>query len=384
VAEKPGGAAVRDQSARRRIRVSTSSLTNAARAGSAGAPSASRIDSEEQAIAVAREYAAGIAEGAIARDRSGAVARRELAAFDCSGLLGITVPRSHGGAEVAPRTLSEVIRTIAAVDPAIAQVPQSHFLFVDVLRASGSAEQQRRLFESVLDGGRLGNALAERGGQHAQDLRVRLLAGPGGELLLSGRKYYCTGAITSRWIAVTALSDADQRLKAVFVARDAVGVEVDEDWSAMGQRATVSGSAVFDGVVVDPELVIDYQGVFEDPHMMLRYGRLATQVRAAQALLEWAGDTLAEVGLAPADAQAAARGSLAVAQAKAFASEVAVLVASDLFALTGTSGADARHDLDRHWRNARTHSVHDPGDWKYRHVAGFELEGTLPPSHGQL
>ena len=29
--------------------------------------------------------------------------------------------------------LAEVIRTIAAVDPAIAQVPQAHFLFVDVL-----------------------------------------------------------------------------------------------------------------------------------------------------------------------------------------------------------------------------------------------------------
>jgi alkylation response protein AidB-like acyl-CoA dehydrogenase len=82
--------------------------------------------------------------------------------------------------------------------------------------------------------------------------------------------------------------------------------------------------------------------------------------------------------------ESAALGSLAVAKAKAFASETAVLVASDLFALTGTSGTDRRWDLDRHWRNARTHSVHDPVDWKYHHIGAYQLAGTLPPNHGQL
>ena len=46
--------------------------------------------------------------------------------------------------------LAEVIRIIAAVDPAIAQIPQAHFLFVDVLAVRGSREQQRRLFADVL------------------------------------------------------------------------------------------------------------------------------------------------------------------------------------------------------------------------------------------
>ena len=55
-----------------------------------------------------------------------------------------------------------------------------------------------------------------------------------------------------------------------------------------------------------------------------------------------------------------------------------------LFQLCGTSAADARFDLDRHWRNARTHSVHDPLDWKYHHIAAWELDGIQPPNHGQL
>ncbi len=162
--------------------------------------------------------------------------------------------------------LAEVGRTIAAVDPAIAQAPQAHFLFVDVLAVWGSDEQQRRLFGDVLAGGRLGNGLAERGGKHAQDLQTRL-HGSGARLRLQGRKYYCTGAITARWIGVSALDDAG-RLVLAFVERDAPGVKLDEDWDVMGQRATVSGSAVFDDVAVDPGLVVPYESAFAVPQQL--------------------------------------------------------------------------------------------------------------------
>jgi alkylation response protein AidB-like acyl-CoA dehydrogenase len=107
-------------------------------------------------------------------------------------------------------------------------------------------------------------------------------------------------------------------------------------------------------------------------------------VRAAEALVRDAAFELERIGLVPADADAAARGSLAVAAAKAFAGEVAVEAASELFALCGTSSTDTKHDLDRHWRNARTHSVHDPADWKYHHIAAYDLQDVPPPNHGQL
>ena len=391
--------------------------------------------SATKTLAVARSYAESISDGVIERDRAGAVPYAELAALDASGLLGITVPATHFGPDLSPVVLAEVIRTIAATDPAIAQIPQAHFLFVDVLAAHGSAAQQERLFADVLAGARLGNGLAERGGQHAQDLKTRVLKGPDG-LRLQGRKYYCTGAISARWIGVSALDD-EGRLVLVFVERDAPGVTVGDDWNVMGQRATVSGSAVFDHVPVDPGLVIPYASAFEvpqqlgaraqlvhaaiqvgiaggalrdagefvrtrarpffeatragwaeaaaaDPHTIYRFGRLATQVRAAEALLASAAAELEEVGRVPRDAEAAARGSIAVAEAKAFASDVASGVASDLFALAGASAADERHDLSRHWRNARTHASHDPVDWKYHHVGNFRLNHVLPPNHGQL
>jgi SfnB family sulfur acquisition oxidoreductase len=393
------------------------------------------IATAEDAIATARQYADSVAGGVIERDRAGAVPAAELAAFDASGLLSITVPREYGGGGLPASVLAEVGRTIAYVDPAIAQAPQAHFLFVDVLAVWGSEEQQRRLFGDVLAGGRLSNGLAERGGKHAQDLQTRL-HGSGAGTRLRGRKYYCTGAITARWIGVSAL-DQGGHVVLAFVERDAAGVKIDEDWNVMGQRATVSGTATFDDVAVDPALVVPYESAFTvpqqlgaraqlwhasiqvgiaggalrdagafvrdkarpffeavragwadsastDPHTMRRYGELATKVAAAEALLASAAATLDEVTRLPRDADAAARGSIAVAQAKAFGSAVAVEVASDLFSLSGASAADEKHDLSRHWRNARTHASHDPADWKYHHVGNYLLNHVPPPNHGQI
>ncbi len=397
----------------------------------------------QDAAAAAQQFAARIADGVIERDRSGALPVVELAELDASGLLSITIPREHGGPELPPAVLTEVVRTVAAVDPAIAQAAQGHFLFVDVLSAFGSAEQRRRLFADVLAGRRIANALAERGGVHAQDLKTRLhgAAGPLASstttsLALDGRKYYATGALTAHWIATTALNEGGHLVLA-FVEREAEGVTLDRDWSVMGQRATVSGSVTFEQTPVDPSLVLDYARCFEvpqqlgaraqlyhaaiqvgiaggalrdarafvttkarpffeaaragwamraaeDPHTLHRFGELATRVAAAEALLREAAATLAQVGLVPAGPQAAARGSIAVAQAKAFACDTAVAVASDLFSLTGASAADQRYDLDRHWRNARTHASHDPVDWKYHHIGNFLLNDVQPPNHGQL
>ena len=322
-------------------------------------PSVPRLQTSADALAVADAYAQSLTDTVIERDRSGALPVAELARFDASGLLALTVPGEDGGPELPISVLAETTRRIAAVDPAIGQAPQAHYLMVDVLAVWGDAAQRATLLGDVLAGGRLGNALAERGGAHAQDLSTRVTR-RGGGVRLSGRKYYTTGALTCRWIAVSALDD-DDRLTLVFVRRDADGVELDQDWNVMGQRATVSGGARFSDVEVDPALVVDYQHAFtvpqqigaraqlfhaaievgiaggalrdahwfvtakarpffeaaragwgetaaEDPHTVLRFGRMATRVRAAEALLADAAAALDAIGRVPADAQAAARG----------------------------------------------------------------------------
>ncbi len=399
------------------------------------------LRTHEVAVAAAHAYAAAIGPGAAERERAGGVPWEQLELLGRSGLLSITIPAALGGPELGMRTLAEVMRIIAAVDPAIAQIPQVHFVFPTVVWALGSPEAKALVSSAILAGERVGNAAAERGGQHAQDLRTRVTAStvPGDETLrLNGTKYYSTGAISAQWIAVSAIDDTPEaRQHLVYLRRDAEGVHVDDDWAAMGQRNTVSSTATFTDVVVDPKLAVPHWRVFEgpqtlgaqaqlvhaaievgiaggalrdagaflreksrpffeavkggwaerasdDPHTIYRFGQLATQVAAAEALLRDAAEVLDRTVLRPDSAEEAAEASLAVARAKAFGSDVAVQVASDLFALTGTSATDEKYNLSRHWRNARTHSVHDPVSWKYHHIGAFEISGTLPPNHGQL
>ena len=52
-----------------------------------------------------------------------------------------------------------------------------------------------------------------------------------------------------------------------------------------------------------------------------------------------------------------------------------------LFELAGTRSTLAAHNLDRHWRNARTHTLHDPVRWKYAILGNYFLNGVNPPLH---
>ncbi|MDQ8043287.1 MAG: acyl-CoA dehydrogenase family protein [Patulibacter sp.] len=390
------------------------------------------------AVAAAHEYAEAIRPGTAERERAGGVPWTELERLGRSGLTAIGVPSAYDGPELGFSTIAEVVRVIAAVDPAIAQQLQPNFMFSLLLWELGHADGAARIAQVLLSGGRVANAAAERGGAHAQDLRTRLLRAPDGTLRLHGTKYYCTGAISSDWIAVTAIDDSpDERQQLVFVARGAAGVELDDDWAAMGQRNTVSGTSRFTDVLVDPALAVPYWQAFadpqaigargqsihaaievgiaggalrdageflreksrpffeaarggwaeraaDDPHTIYRFGQLSTKVAAAEALLRDATAVVDRTPTRPADPDEAAAASVAVARAKAFGSEVAVEVASELFAITGTSATDEKYNLNRHWRNARTHSVHDPVSWKYHHIGAYDVSGTLPPSHGQL
>jgi hypothetical protein len=52
-----------------------------------------------------------------------------------------------------------------------------------------------------------------------------------------------------------------------------------------------------------------------------------------------------------------------------------------LHELGGTRSTLGQYNFDRHWRNARTHTLHDPVRWKYFHVGNHLLNGVAPPRH---
>ncbi|WP_031770193.1 acyl-CoA dehydrogenase family protein, partial [Pseudomonas aeruginosa] len=98
----------------------------------------------------------------------------------------------------------------------------------------------------------------------------------------------------------------------------------------------------------------------DELYSIAEVGRLQIELHAANALLEKAGQVLDEVAARPVDAESAARASIAVAEAKVLSTEISLAASEKLFELAGSRATLAEFNLDRHWRNARTHTLHDP------------------------
>ncbi|SMQ13802.1 sulfur acquisition oxidoreductase, SfnB family [Streptomyces sp. Ag82_O1-12] len=389
------------------------------------------IADDAEALAVAAELAAEFRKEAAERDARRRLPHAELERLSVSGLPAVSVPAEFGGADVGAGTLAEIFRLLAAADASLAQIPQSHFVYVNVLRRQGTHAQQRFFFGEVLRGRRFGNAQSEAGTKHVQDIRTRLARRPDGSYVLDGVKHYSTGALFAHWIPVLARAD-DDTLHVAYVPHDAPGLTVVDDWDGMGQRTTASGTVRLEGVPVPADRVVPHHLTFqgpqlhgaiaqllhaaidagiasgalaeavefvrtksrpwfesgletaaEDPLLIQRFGELAIRVRAAEALLREAARAV-DAARDDLNDDSAAEASIAVATAKVTAAETAVEVGSALFEVAGTRSALDSLGLHRHWRDARTHTLHDPVRWKVQHIGRYVLNGTRPPRHGLL
>jgi SfnB family sulfur acquisition oxidoreductase len=390
------------------------------------------ITSDEQALIVASDLAEDFKRDSALRDRERRLPHPELEAFSRSGLWGISVPKEYGGAGVSNVTLAKVIALIAEADASLGQIPQNHFYALEVLRVNGSEPQKQRLYAEVLAGRRFGNALAELGTKTAHDRTTRLSRdsnGPG--YRIDGRKFYATGALYAQRIP-TSVVDEHGVQQLAFVPADAQGLDVIDDWSGFGQRTTGSGSVQFDNVWVDEADVVPFQSAFErptpvgplaqilhaaidtgiaraayedalrfvrtktrpwidsgndkateDPLTIKSFGHLSIRLHATEALLERAGEFL-DKAQTQTNADTVAAASIAVAEFRALSTEISLAAGSTLFELAGSQATLAEHGLDRHWRNARVHTLHDPVRWKYHAVGNYYLNQQNPPLRGTI
>ena len=221
------------------------------------------IQSDEEAIRVATELAAQFVLTAAERDRDRILPITELDAFSQSGLWSINVPKRFGGPEVSYATLAKVVKIIAAADPSISQISQNHLGVVAAIRTVSDEAQQRELFAQVLSGVRFGNAFSEFGSKRAADFETRFVD-DGDHVLVSGKKFYSSGALLAHLVPIVALDDQGRAWYAI-ADRDAPGLAVIDDWSAFGQRTTASGTVLLDNVrVPKTHLVPGYKG-YENP-----------------------------------------------------------------------------------------------------------------------
>ncbi|SFG05911.1 SfnB family sulfur acquisition oxidoreductase [Ensifer sp. OV372] len=391
---------------------------------------AHRIESEEEALSIARELAAEFAGSANERDTDRILPFDELDALAQSGLLAITVPPEYDGIDVSNAVLAEVTAILSEADSSIGQIPQNHFYILEALRTDGTEEQKAFFFGRALAGDRFGNALSERGTKTVGDYETRLSSdGPG--FRLNGSKYYSTGVLFAEWIVIFAL-DPNDKLTMAFVPRGAEGLQIIDDWDGFGQRTTGSGTTVLQNVYVAADAVVRHHRGFErpttigsvgqiihagidlgiaraafaetldfvrnharpwmdsgaeraadDPLTIARIGQLAIRLEAATATVERAGKKV-DVAQINGTEESVIEATLAVAAAKVLTTEIALEASNTLFELAGTASTKIGLNLDRHWRNARTHTLHDPVRWKHHVVGNYHLNGIKPPKNGAL
>ncbi|WP_325918909.1 SfnB family sulfur acquisition oxidoreductase [Pseudomonas frederiksbergensis] len=392
-------------------------------------PQVLRTDAE--AIRAAHDLAQVARQHAARRDQQRKLPWTEIEQFTRSGLGSIAMPREYGGPQVSCVTIADVFAIISAADPALGQIPQNQFGVLQLILATGTERQKRILLQSVLEGWRIGNAGPERGTRDTLELKARITA-DGNGFVINGQKFYSTGALFAHWVAVKALNEEGRQVLA-FVRRGTPGLRIVDDWSGFGQRTTASGTVLLNNVRVDAELVLDnwrinetpnVQGAFsqliqaaidlgiargaiddaidfvrersrpwidahverasDDLYVIADVGKLKIELHAAEALLRKAGQVLDLVNAAPVTEQSAARASIAVAEAKVLTTEIALQASEKLFELAGSRATLAEFNLDRHWRNARVHTLHDPVRWKYHAVGDYRLNGTLPARHSWI
>ncbi|ROL77982.1 acyl-CoA dehydrogenase [Pseudomonas chlororaphis] len=389
------------------------------------------IVSVEQLNARADRLLPEIAQGAAQRERERQLPFDAVAQIAKAGFFTCRIPGRYGGAGGSVKELIALLIRIAAVDSNVAQALRPGFGFVEGLlasRAEGAEAERERWFERYLHGAVLGNAGWEVGGANGT-ISARIVR-DGAHYRASGSKYYSTGSLYADWVSAVALDENDQPVSFVL-PRDRQGLELLDDFDAMGQRLTASGTTHLHNVRVQAEeirtrtveegkrtIVTPFLQLFlgavqagiarnalddavafaneharpikhssaarsvDDPYVELSVGDISARAFSAEAVVLRAAESIDRAWAADLDPQAVDQAAVDVAQAQYIAAESALKAAELVFDVGGASTTGRAHNLDRHWRNARTVANHNPRHWKAAAVGAWQLKGTPPPTSG--
>ncbi|MFF7655678.1 acyl-CoA dehydrogenase family protein [Streptomyces sp. NPDC007983] len=380
-------------------------------------------------VATARAVAADLATDAVARDQANQPPFDEADRLRKAGLLTLLIPTERGGGGADWRTAYAVIREIAAADGSIGQLIGYHYLLSWNVRFFGGPAHTERVERAAAEGRWLWG-----GAFNPRDPDV-VLTPDGGGFRLDGRKSFATGArVADRLVAGATRTDTGEPV-VVLVDPAHQGVVRNDDWDNFGQRLSASGSVEFDAVPVAagdilgslsqddgalspfatlvtpaiqlvfvhfylgiaegalaaaadytrtttrPWLLSGVESATQDPYVLAAYGELAVAARAARALADQAAEAV-QSGLDRGhELTGHERGEIAatVATAKVAATKAALDITARILEVTGARSTATAYGFDRFWRNARTHTLHDPVAYKLREVGDHFLNGTHPP-----
>ncbi|MEX5496149.1 MULTISPECIES: acyl-CoA dehydrogenase family protein [Pseudomonas] len=374
----------------------------------------------------AKLLAAEFALSAVERDERGGTPKAERDALRHSGLLALSIPTQYGGLGARWSETLGIVRELAKVDSSIAHVFGFHHLMLATVRLFSRPDQWQPWFEQTARKNWFwGNAL------NPLDTRT-VVKDFGGWREFSGKKSFCSGASDSEMLIASAVDEnAGGKLLIAAIPSGRSGITLHNDWNNIGQRQTDSGSASFERVrVEESELLLDpgplstpfaclrpliaqltfthmflgiAEGAFDearnytltetrawhkssaedvrqDPYVLHHYGEFWVALEGVRLLVERAAGLLDQAWAKGPTLSEHERGQLAIAiaTAKVAATRQGLDLCSRLFEVTGARSTHASLRLDRHWRNLRTQTLHDPVDYKLHELGDWALNQALP------
>ncbi|MDH2344161.1 MULTISPECIES: acyl-CoA dehydrogenase [unclassified Bradyrhizobium] len=379
-----------------------------------------------------------IAEGASDRERDRVLPFDVIDLIRRARLGALRLPVSAGGANSTIRDLFAFVIRLGEADANVAHILRNHFSVVERLVRNPKDEQSRQWQKAVAEGAIIGLATTELESPRVGNVTPGTTFTPdgSGDYLLNGTKYYSTGTLYSDYVLVRA-ADPSGATGATIVPIKRDGIELVDDWDGLGQRLTATGTTHFRNVKVKREEVVfdtpdggygvPYSNTFaqlfltaivagiaratlrdatalvrsrkrtfyyapteiptDDPLLQQTVGQIASGAFAAETVVLAAAEALDiatdafDAGAANA-ADSAHTAALLSAKAKIIADDFAIRGGSLLFDVGGASATKKVTNFDRHWRNARTLSSHNPTTYKARSIGEHEINGTPLPAKG--
>jgi alkylation response protein AidB-like acyl-CoA dehydrogenase len=377
-----------------------------------------------------------IALGASDRDRDRILPFEVVELIRRSRLGALRIPVAEGGGGSTARELFEVVIRLGDADPNVAHIVRNHFSVTERILRSERTPRNRQWLKAVVDGAIIGLASTELEVKRAGGGQVvnTKLTPDGNGYRLNGRKYYSTGSLYADLIFVRVLAP-DDTTAFVLIPTKREGINLVDDWDGFGQRLTGTGTTTFTNVRVEREEVIFdtdsdkdnlpynivpqlfltainagiirsvlrdatalvltrprtfYHAVAEqaaeDPILQQTVGLIAANAFAAEAIVLAAADGLDHLSTAQDQGEESETTGLSVslsaAKAKLIIDDLALRSATLLFEVGGASTTKKSSNFDRHWRNARTLSSHNPNHFKARAIGDYEINGTPLPKRG--
>lgn len=354
------------------------------------------------AVALARQLAAGFVGRAEQHDRDATVPEADLADLRSSRLTALMVPARLGGLGADFSTYAEVARELAQGNGATALLFNMHCSITgalastpeDLARELGATDAFFTWRDDVLARAAAGSlffvAMSERGAGSRFSAMTTTYEPEDGGWRIRGSKTFCSGAGHGDAYLVVATS-ADRSRISQFLVEASDGVTVERTWDPLGMRATASNDVHLDVHVPAEALLGGVEGLAPllaqvMPHWLVA-SYAAVYVGVARAAVDEAARQLtarglsglpavrARLGRADADVEAAWLTTLEAARrvdaapgepetnrwvyrAKLIAGDTAARVAASMLEACGTSAMRRGNPLERLFRDARCGALH--------------------------